>query len=717
MRQLKISKLFTTLCVLLVCGTCMASWMSVRRRVAEAVAASNLVLEYLFGANGSESTITLDTSGNNYTGTVTSATWNTATNGLDNYYYFSAANTYITSQTGVTDGLSSGFTASCWVKRTRQASNIDEVPIMAMKVDGSQQQFRLQYENSGANFIDFYVYDSSGIANRLVRRTPSSYYFDEGWRHLVCTYDGTTNLMIYSDGVRVDDTSVNAGSFTNMGDYADNFIRWGAYATTLEMQGDMAFCKLYDTALTAAEILATNRFQAVQLGIASKASYDLGLTPVFDMTSNGNGATPQDGSTNAATVTATALAEYDLGVTNSATTYNGSTSSVQIDDTNTLDGASSFSLVGWIRSEARANFDSMAVSRGSADNLLLFTLSSAAGDDIECYFDGSGGVSYPQTSDNPIKLDIWQQVAATWTSGEGVVLWVDGIANTTGAVATGTVGQDSSFYLGEDPSFGRFWDGELDEWKFYDSQINPAQLYTNESTLFGNFPYYASIPEYDSLVWGASFNAGESKDWSNYGRNGNDGSDTAVTYNIATGDAEFNGSTSGSDVGSFSGFAVNNNTSMSWSAWVKPQSDGENNGGRIIANSSSIGGPGYFHIVNSEAAGAVDVTSRIYYNTVNAQASLSNPIPLNSYTHLAFVWNEDSANKIKIYTNGVLAALDTDTAGTGGVQNDSAQSLHIGDSTDSLRSFDGFIDDLLVWTNALTATQVTNLYDLGRPTQ
>jgi len=91
------------------------------------------------------------------------------------------------------------------------------------------------------------------------------------------------------------------------------------------------------------------------------------------------------------------------------------------------------------------------------------------------------------------------------------------------------------------------------------------------------------------------------------------------------------------------------------------------------------------------------------------------PIPAGDYYHVAFTYDKDGgANNLKIYVNGLLDAQHTVT---GALQPEGI--LGIGAVTDggSYWWFDGIIDEVRIWDQALTADQVQASYDLRHGTQ
>ena len=177
----------------------------------------------------------------------------------------------------------------------------------------------------------------------------------------------------------------------------------------------------------------------------------------------------------------------------------------------------------------------------------------------------------------------------------------------------------------------------------------------------------------------------------------------------------FDGGTPGNDVitvGADPSIDINGKTVLSISAWINPASDGEGNLGRIV--NKFAGTVGYLAYVQNEAGGFVELYCTITHDGVANATAITNPIaPINTCSHLSFVYNEDSAKKIKIYLNSSLVTLDTNTAGVGAVDDDSAIDLTIGNTAALTRTFDGSIANIMIFDHALTPLEVERLYNGG----
>jgi len=95
-------------------------------------------------------------------------------------------------------------------------------------------------------------------------------------------------------------------------------------------------------------------------------------------------------------------------------------------------------------------------------------------------------------------------------------------------------------------------------------------------------------------------------------------------------------------------------------------------------------------------------------------------LPTNVWLHLVFVYNDAAANKVNVFVNGAVLPAPTKVADTGGTPFDSGLSLFIGASLSSgaiSSPLNGTIDDVRIYSRALTAEEVRMLYNGGAGTQ
>ena len=136
------------------------------------------------------------------------------------------------------------------------------------------------------------------------------------------------------------------------------------------------------------------------------------------------------------------------------------------------------------------------------------------------------------------------------------------------------------------------------------------------------------------------------------------------------------------------------------SAWINPDSGGENNEGRIV----SISTPGYgtlFLWPNSRIKAAF---ANSYPNENNSVSSTTYSI--GSWQHVLVTY--DNASAPKIYLNGVEVSYSSRSF-AGAVTADPANFIIGTNDTDGTYTFDGKIAEVAVWDVALTPTEIAQL--------
>jgi hypothetical protein len=128
-----------------------------------------------------------------------------------------------------------------------------------------------------------------------------------------------------------------------------------------------------------------------------------------------------------------------------------------------------------------------------------------------------------------------------------------------------------------------------------------------------------------------------------------------------------------------------------------------------VSNGSS--GEGYFVYIDPTID---DIVFRILDTDINAyEKSSKTTFTSNSWNHFVGVWADTF---MKVYING---ADDTDAdPGNGPIEDIgslvSTGNLNIGIGDGEGTEFTGRIDDVRIYNRALSETEITNLYTLGR---
>ena len=146
--------------------------------------------------------------------------------------------------------------------------------------------------------------------------------------------------------------------------------------------------------------------------------------------------------------------------------------------------------------------------------------------------------------------------------------------------------------------------------------------------------------------------------------------------------------------------SLDNLASFTYSAWIFPRSLGEGNVGRIADKTATGAGFKRFRLNNSTAN---SFHAQVSHSTTNATAiSAANTATPNEWQHVVMTY-DGTTRTVRIYKNGTQIASGV---GTGTPQSDAAGSLLIGNNPGGGATFNGLIDDVIVYNRALSPDEI-----------
>ena len=350
-------------------------------------------------------------------------------------------------------------------------------------------------------------------------------------------------------------------------------------------------------------------------------------------------------------------------------------------------------------------YDSTGASAGGSDVIKLGITTSESGGNNNRGEDQQESHEGTQTTE-------WQHIVMTWEDGEGFNLYIDGVLDepTLAMVTTGgTTALMDRFVLGDGAK--AYWDGYIDEVAVWTSTLtadDAAWLAENSIAGLGGV---AGNPLLTGLV--AHFPLDEDGNSTNGEFTASTvtdvefGSDGA-TANTGT-SATFNGSSSIIQHDWVAG--LNPEDSFTLSVWAK--SDGGAGAWHSPVTSRNDLNPdsqGYI-IYDNEPAGAWTFWSGNGTDDGNWQTLDGPEATLGEWEHLTIVYDDDAKTK-KLYVNGELAVESDDSV----AENDTKPfNIGAGGDTGTAYFFKGDIDDLALWSRALSASEVSDVHANGIP--
>ena len=307
---------------------------------------------------------------------------------------------------------------------------------------------------------------------------------------------------------------------------------------------------------------------------------------------------------------------------------------------------------------------------------------------------------------------VWYHVAAVFTSDSSRTIYINGVAentNTTAQSAMSGLNYTSMGYLAWTTNI-QFLSGSIDEVAIFNTNLTAAQVLEiynggtrinlNAHSKAANLVAYWRLGDPTALHDGTNFQIPSSK--SDLGNKKSvlfDGVNERVTIDSV-------------------GTALATTTQGTWSCWVKPVSATPTASASFItfANGDTTDAISFIHVLTSGILRINIVDGGTAKSTIDTNAT---PFASNIWTHIAVV--QDGV-KCVLYANGVVPA-QTNTVSTdntlwfnGLVMNNGriGNRLYTASEADY---FNGNIDEVRFYNTALTAAQITALYNLGNPAE
>ena len=418
-------------------------------------------------------TSTYDSSGNGFTGTLTSITesswvpgkYGSALN-LDGSSDYVSVTDATDSSLDVTDSL----TMSVWVKTT---SGDNEGLIYKGDFSGTQGTYQIHLKSSTTVPVIRLNQSASEGSGQLTGNTTVN---DGNWHHIAATYD-KTNIKLYIDGGLDNSNSYSTSLSTN-----NNPLHIGGYySSSYTLNGSIDDVRIYNYARTQAQI-AWDYNRGAPVG-HWKLDECQGTT-AYDSSGNTNNGTITIGATGTNTTAGTCSSGTGSEAWNNGTTgkRNASLSFDGTDDYVTLTSEPNYSQGGTISTWIKTTDTTARII--ALDSTLLGIGNSTA---MYLCADGSG-CSVSVGTDNVPDDGNWHHVLMTWDN-TNLSYYLDG-KFVTSVADSGAVSSGRGSYLGVGDSGATlqdYFNGQIDDIKIYNYALTAQQIkvdYTMGALLF-----------------------------------------------------------------------------------------------------------------------------------------------------------------------------------------------------------------------------------------
>ena len=645
---------------------------------------SSNVLVYELNSDGGTTNNVPDATGN-YNGTSAGITYSAGKFGNAAVFNRASADVYI--DTGYKVPASSTFSFSWWMNANTVPGGFNYY----ICGDYTAESFNIYHNSSGLGGYGGTDWTTGGAVVSSVTGS---------WMHFVLVLDGTT-MYIYKNGVQAYTASITARSAAS----AQNLFlgRYGSFNsnTNFNFGGSIDQVRIFTRAISASE--ATTLYNETNATTSNTNLFNKGAATAlysYDYDASDAGGL-YDG-------TPTNISFGVGGHINTAAGFDGSSSLITITDGGIgANGTArvSFTVSLWVNTIA-SNQSAIISDYGTNYGFYIQMESSASGGagklSIANYY--TGGLVYTTAGTAAINDGNWHNlVLVNNTSDNTQKLYIDGNSTPVISQALGTGTKTANaiqvgYYTGYVGTYN--FDGSIDQLRLFQTALTTGQI----ATLFAETACVYTCTT-DTVNYPTTNLAYYKLDNSADDETGvYDGTSTDVTYTFGRFNqaAVFNGSSSKISLpnGSFQ------NTILSVSAWINVSNTSST---RTIIETYGYSGSSkgwLFRLIS----GKLQFDG---YNGDPASTVLTSneSIPLNTWTHVAVVFSANT--KGELYINGSEVTYATQTVGTVGYISNEAVNIGTlqGTGVAAQDYFIGSIDQMRIFSSALSDSQITELYN------
>ena len=388
---------------------------------------------------------------------------------VNNYADFNGSSSYVSTSESILDfSASDSFSIAFWFNTTDTGEagfvsrwNTSNNGWLVLKDSGTTASFRMSSNWSG------------GDAIRAV--ATNNAFSDGAWHNCVVTYGGSghSSIKMYIDGT---EQSLNVNLTGTVGSITYNTnlalgVKEGTGSFSDKYDGSMKQVLVYDDVLTQSEVTTLYNSGTVKTDPSTS-----NLVAWYKLESNAN---DSQGSNNGTATNITFVSDaYKLGT--GAYAFNGSSSVVTTDQrVNGLHDGTGGSITFWVKKNSHADNDIIYATHNA----------SGSGAGIEVKFNSSGNIKstttnssggwVDTTSTTALANDTWYHVAVTLDTDTKYRIYINGTLETTGSAFTPRTTTSSQAYtIGDNPSSGGWFDGELDDMSIWSRALTATEIET-----------------------------------------------------------------------------------------------------------------------------------------------------------------------------------------------------------------------------------------------
>ncbi len=467
-----------------------------------------------------------------------------------------------------------------------------------------------------------------------------------------------------------------------------------------------------------------------QAGATLKTADNLGLVGYWSF-NEGTGTQAGDASGQENTGTLTNGPTWVDGARGKAVSFDGLDDVITAGSASSLDDMGARTLSAWIYPESMGEsskgriFDKAATTTPTLG--WIFNIANNEGD-YQIGFTHSGSTVLSRRSvANTIVPNVWQHVLVTWdgsTTATNIRIYVNGTEvsyQTTSNGASLTSDAAQTLRIGNSADGARTFDGYIDEPRIYDRVLGAteiADLYALGATKFQDTQ---SNQLTNGLVgyWpmnGPDVSSTTAYDRSGQGNNGTLTNSPTPTIGRSGQGVSFDGTDDYVNAGNRS--IIDGASAASVCTWMKYDPTSVTADASIVSKWTSSGGGWLFWVDDVGAvSGRTDTISfSVSTTAAGGTGRVEGPTGLVTPGSWDFYCGTfQGGSHIRLYKNGSLVQENTTSIVSSVASNTS--NMYLANSADpsSIKYLDGVLDEPRIYNRALSASEISDLYQLGNP--
>ncbi len=609
------------------------------------------------------------------------------------------------------------WTASAWIKTTGTSL----MGVINKSLAGAQTgRWGIYLNNAGNNINCLSTNNSDGSG--VVAAVTTTTHQNGSWHLVTCTWNRSGNLTLYLDGVSKATTDISSYSSANFSTtdtlFVGSYVNNSGTTPANYFNGKLDDVRVYNRALSANEVarLYTQGTRAVTVAKPKPNTSTLanGLTGwwTFDGadTANSSGVTSFIDKTGNGYVATSSSIKLIPGKIGQAAATNGTSQFISINHNATLFPATTMSISLWCYIPDLTGVSSCTISKQSVTAKNGFVITYSIGSDKKFYWrTGDGSAIFPANSCNSsaITQPGWYHIVGVHNGTTEHSLYVNGQLASC-SITLLTLAQNAlQLWMGRNLPNGSFFTTIVDDVRVYNRALTATDAYQLYTQGLRNItvakPKPVAVNLSTNLVGWWTF----------------DGKDCGTTYCI---DKSTSGYTATLGSGVMFGVGkigqatiyggaqnttvpqatnINSFTAQTVSAWVKFATSTDN---QIILQKTNNNNNVYQLDLSGGNFRYIAAATSVATTTVTSTTA---PI-INRWYHLTGVY--DGA-KTYLYVNGVLDGTVGTLTGT--LDTSTTNSLYLGSTFDPATYLAGAIDDVRIYSRALSTFEIRQLYRLG----